>query len=148
MNDTSLTIIGNLVDAPDLRFTPTGGQAVARFRIASTPRYRDNQTGEWKDGDTLFLTCQAWRQLAQNAAESLERGMRAIVTGRLRQRSYETKEGEKRTVYELEADDIGPALSRATAKVTKVSRSGNGDGSGQAASDGEASGDWPVEPPF
>ena len=147
MNDTSLTIIGNLVDDPELRFTP-GGQAVARFRIASTPRYRDNQTGEWKDGDTLFLTCQAWRQLAQNAAESLERGMRAIVTGRLRQRSYETKEGENRTVYELEADDIGPALSRATAKVTKVSRSGNGDGSGQAASDGEASGDWPVEPPF
>ena len=147
MNDTRLTIAGNLVDDPELRFTP-GGQAVARFRIASTPRYRDNQTGEWKDGDTLFLTCQAWRQLAQNAAESLERGMRAIVTGRLRQRSYETKEGDKRTVYELEIDDAGPALSRATAKVTKVSRSGNGDGSGQAASDGEASGDWPVEPPF
>jgi single-strand DNA-binding protein len=148
MNDTSLTITGNLVDAPELRFTPvpTGGQAVARFRIASTPRYRDNQTGEWKDGDTLFLTCQAWRQLAEHIAESLERGMRAIVTGRLRQRSYETKEGEKRTVYELEVNDAGPALSRATAKVTRVSRSGNGNG--QAASDSEASGDWPGEPPF
>ena len=144
MNDTRLTIAGNLVDDPELRFTP-GGQAVARFRIASTPRYRDNQTGEWKDGDTLFLTCQAWRQLAQNAAESLERGMRAIVTGRLRQRSYETKEGDKRTVYELEIDDAGPALSRATAKVTKVSRSGSGQGTDGA----EASAPWTRdEPPF
>jgi single-strand DNA-binding protein len=144
MNETQLTIVGNLVDAPELRFTPAG-KAVARFRIASTPRYRDNRTGEWKDGDTLFLTCQAWRQLAEHIAESLERGMRAIVTGRLRQRSYETKEGDKRTVYELEIDDAGPALSRATAKVTKVSRSGNGQNGGE----GEASGRWDGdEPPF
>jgi single-strand DNA-binding protein len=149
MNETQLTIIGNLVDDPELRFTPAG-RAVARFRVASTPRFRDNQTGEWKDGATLFLTCQAWRQLADHAAESFERGMRVIVTGRLRQRSYETKEGEKRTVYELEADEIGPALSRATAKVTKVSRSGNGDndGNGQASAADDTSGDWPVEPPF
>ena len=143
MNETQLTIVGNLVDAPELRFTP-GGLAVAKFRIASTPRYKDSQTGEWKDGGTLFLTCQAWRQTAENIAESLEKGMRAIVTGRLRQRSYETKEGDKRTVYELEIDDAGPALSRATAKVTKVSRSGNGQDGGEA----EASGDWPTEPPF
>ena len=144
MNETQLTIVGNLVDNPELRFTPAG-VPVASFRVASTPRYKDNKSGEWKDGDTLFLTCQAWRQLAQNAAESLERGMRAIVTGRLRQRSYETKEGDKRTVYELQVDEAGPALSRATAKVTKVSR---GNGNGQAAGGGEASGDWPVEPPF
>jgi len=128
----------------ELTAVETGGQAVARFRIASTPRYRDNQTGEWKDGDTLFLTCQAWRQLAQNAAESLERGMRAIVTGRLRQRSYETKEGEKRTVYELQVDEAGPSLRNATAKVTKASRTGNG----HPAGDGEASGSYSDEPPF
>jgi single-strand DNA-binding protein len=145
MNETQLTIVGNLVDAPELRFTPAG-QAVAKFRIASTPRYKDNRTGEWKDGDTLFLTCQAWRKTAENIAESLERGMRAIVTGRLRQRSYESKEGEKRTVYELEIDDAGPALSRATAKVTKISRSGNGNG--QASATDEASDEWPGEPPF
>ena len=143
MNETTITIIGNLVDSPELRFTPSG-VAVARFRIASTPRYRDSKTGEWKDGDSLFLTCQAWRQLAEHVAESLDKGLRAIVTGRLRQHSYETKEGEKRTVYELEADEVGPALSRATAKVTKVSRSND---NGQAT--GEASGEWPGdEPPF
>jgi single-strand DNA-binding protein len=145
MNDTTITLTGNLVDTPELRFT-TGGTPVAKFRIASTPRYRDNATGEWKDGDTLFLTCQAWRQLAENIAESLEKGMRAIVTGRLRQRSYETDAGEKRTVYELQVDDAGPALSRATAKVAKVSRSGGGDG--QAAAAGDASGSWSEEPPF
>ena len=146
MNETTITIIGNLVDSPELRFTPSG-VAVARFRIASTPRYRDSKTGEWKDGDSLFLTCQAWRQLAEHVAESLDKGLRAIVTGRLRQRSYETKEGEKRTVYELEADEVGPALSRATAKVTKVSRS---DDNGQATGGSEApSGEWPGdEPPF
>ena len=144
MNETTLTLTGNLVDDPELRFTPAG-QPVASFRIASTPRYRDNGTGEWKDGDTLFLTCQAWRQLAEHIAESLEKGMRAIVTGRLRQRSYETKEGEKRTVYELQVDEAGPALSRATAKVTKVSRSGQSNG--QAG--GEDGGSWPSdEPPF
>ena len=145
MNETTITIIGNLVDSPELRFTPSG-VAVARFRIASTPRYRDSKTGEWKDGDSLFLTCQAWRQLAEHVAESLDKGLRAIVTGRLRQRSYETKEGEKRTVYELEADEVGPALSRATAKVTKVSRSND---NGQATGGSEASGEWPGdEPPF
>ena len=143
MNETQITIIGNLVDNPEMRFTPSG-VAVASFRVASTPRYRDSKSGDWKDGDTLFLTCQAWRLVAENVAESLERGMRAIVVGRLRQRSYETKEGEKRTVYELQVDEAGPALSRATAKVTKVSRSGQGNG--QAG--GEADGSWPDEPPF
>ena len=145
MNETQITIIGNLVDNPEMRFTPSG-VAVASFRVASTPRYRDSKSGDWKDGDTLFLTCQAWRQLAENIAESLEKGMRAIVTGRLRQRSYETDAGEKRTVYELQVDDAGPALSRATAKVAKVSRSGGGDG--QAAAAGDASGSWSEEPPF
>ena len=124
--DTSITIAGNLVDDPELRFTPSG-QAVARFRVASTPRFRDNSTGEWKDGDSLFLTCNVWRQAAENVAESLNRGMRVIVSGRLRQRSYETKEGEKRTVYEVEVDDVGPSLRNASAKVNRVARSG-GDG--------------------
>src|SRR5580693_6701208 len=124
--DTQITIAGNLVDDPELRFTPAG-QPVARFRVASTPRFRDNATGEWKDGDSLFLTCNGWRQAAENVAESLTRGMRVIVSGRLRQRSYETKEGEKRTVYEVEVDDVGPSLRNASAKVNKVARSG-GDG--------------------
>ena len=126
--DTPITIVGNLVDDPELRFTPSG-QPVARFRVASTPRFRDNATGEWRDGDSLFLTCNVWRQAAENVAESLTRGMRVIVSGRLRQRSYETKEGEKRTVYEVEADDVGPSLRNASAKVTRAVRSGgNGDG--------------------
>ena len=128
--DTQITIAGNLVDDPELRFTPSG-QPVARFRIASTPRFRDNASGEWKDGDSLFLTCNVWRQAAENVAESLQRGMRVIVSGRLRQRSYETKEGEKRTVYEVEVDDVGPSLRNASAKVAKVSRSGGGFGGGQ-----------------
>ncbi|HEY2238622.1 MAG TPA: single-stranded DNA-binding protein [Streptosporangiaceae bacterium] len=123
--DTQITIAGNLVDDPELRFTPAG-QPVARFRVASTPRFRDNASGEWKDGDSLFLTCNVWRQAAENVAESLQRGMRVIVQGRLRQRSYETKEGEKRTVYEVEVDDVGPSLRNASAKVAKVSRSGGG----------------------
>jgi single-strand DNA-binding protein len=127
--DTQITIAGNLVDDPELRFTPAG-QPVARFRVASTPRFRDNATGEWKDGDSLFLTCNVWRQAAENVAESLTRGMRVIVSGRLRQRSYETKEGEKRTVYEIEVDDVGPSLRNASAKVNRVARSG-GDGGGQ-----------------
>jgi single-strand DNA-binding protein len=119
-----------------LRFTPAG-QPVARFRVASTPRFRDNSTGEWKDGDSLFLTCNVWRQAAENAAESLTRGMRVIVAGRLRQRSYETKEGEKRTVYEVEVDDVGPSLRNASAKVNKVARStGNGGGQGGSAGAG------------
>ena len=140
--DTQITIAGNLVDDPELRFTPAG-QPVARFRVASTPRFRDNSTGEWKDGDSLFLTCNVWRQAAENVAESLTRGMRVIVQGRLRQRSYETKEGEKRTVYEVEVDDVGPSLRNASAKVNRVARSGGGDGGyggGQRSSGGRSSG--------
>ncbi|MEU8384336.1 single-stranded DNA-binding protein [Streptosporangium sp. NPDC048865] len=125
--DTTITIVGNLVDDPELRFTPTG-QAVARFRIASTPRFLDKTTNEWKDGEGLFLTCNVWRQAAENAAESLQRGMRVIVQGRLRQRSYETKENEKRTVYEVEVDEVGPSLRNATAKVNKTARQGGGGG--------------------
>ncbi len=127
--DTQITIAGNLVDDPELRFTPAG-QPVARFRVASTPRFLDKSTNEWRDGDSLFLTCNVWRQAAENAAESLTRGMRVIVSGRLRQRSYETKEGEKRTVYEVEVDDVGPSLRNASAKVNRVARSGAGDGGG------------------
>ncbi len=140
--DTQITIAGNLVDDPELRFTPAG-QPVARFRVASTPRFRDNSTGEWKDGDSLFLTCNVWRQAAENVAESLTRGMRVIVSGRLRQRSYETKEGEKRTVYEVEVDDVGPSLRNASAKVNRIARSGAGDGGyggGQRSSGGRSSG--------
>jgi len=140
--DTQITIAGNLVDDPELRFTPSG-QPVAKFRVASTPRFRDNSTGEWKDGDSLFLTCNVWRQAAENVAESLTRGMRVIVSGRLRQRSYETKEGEKRTVYEVEVDDVGPSLKNASAKVNRVARSGAGDGGyggGQRSSGGRPSG--------
>ena len=133
--DTQITIAGNLVDDPELRFTPAG-QPVARFRVASTPRFRDNATGEWKDGDSLFLTCNVWRQAAENVAESLTRGMRVIVSGRLRQRSYETKEGEKRTVYEVEVDDVGPSLRNASAKVNKVARSGGDGGYGGGRSGG------------
>ena len=128
--DTQITIAGNLVDDPELRFTPAG-QPVARFRIASTPRFLDKNSNEWKDGDSLFLTCNVWRQAAENVAESLTRGMRVIVSGRLRQRSYETKEGEKRTVYEVEVDDVGPSLRNASAKVTRAQRSGSGYGGGQ-----------------
>jgi single-strand DNA-binding protein len=139
--DTQITIAGNLVDDPELRFTPAG-QPVARFRVASTPRFRDNATGEWKDGDSLFLTCNVWRQAAENAAESLTRGMRVIVSGRLRQRSYETKEGEKRTVYEVEVDDVGPSLRNASAKVNKMTRNGaqGPGGSGSPGSSGSSSG--------
>jgi single-strand DNA-binding protein len=128
-DDTQLTIVGNLVDDPQLRYTATGN-AVANFRIASTPRFMDRATNEWKDGDSLFLTCNVWRQPAENVAESLQRGMRVIVSGRLRQRSYETKEGEKRTVYEVEVDEVGPSLRNASAKVTKSARSGGGQGGG------------------
>jgi single-strand DNA-binding protein len=139
--DTQITIAGNLVDDPELRFTPAG-QPVARFRVASTPRFRDNATGEWKDGDSLFLTCNVWRQAAENVAESLTRGMRVIVSGRLRQRSYETKEGEKRTVYEVEVDDVGPSLRNASAKVNRVARSGGdgGYGGGQRGQGGSGGG--------
>ncbi|MQY05341.1 single-stranded DNA-binding protein [Actinomadura macrotermitis] len=123
--DTVITIVGNLVEDPNLRFTPSG-QAVASFRIASTPRFFDRQSNEWKDGEALFLTCNVWRQAAENCAESLTRGMRVIVQGRLKQRSYETKEGEKRQVYEIEVDEVGPSLRSATAKVTKAQRQGGG----------------------
>jgi len=136
--DTVITLVGNLVDDPEPRFTPTG-QAVARFRIASTPRYMDRQTNEWKDGESLFLTCNVWRQAAENAAESLQRGMRVIVQGRLKQRSYETKEGEKRTVYEVEVDEVGPSLRNATAKVNRTSRQGGGGFGGAPADDPWAS---------
>ena len=138
--DTTLTIVGNLVEDPQLRYTPTGN-AVANFRIASTPRAFDKASNEWRDGDSLFLTCNVWRQAAENVAESLQRGMRVIVTGRLRQRSFETKEGEKRTVYEIEVDDCGPSLKNASAKVAKSDRSHGGGGTSQApAADPWASG--------
>ena len=127
--DTNITIIGNLVNDPELRYTPTG-QAVATFRVASTPRFLDKTTNEWKDGDSLFLSCNVWRQAAENVAESLQRGMRVIVSGRLKQRSYETKEGEKRTVYEVEVDEVGPSLRNASAKVSRSTRSGGGSGFG------------------
>ena len=127
--DTPITVVGNLVADPELRFTPAG-QPVATFRIASTPRIMDRQTNEWKDGDSLFLSCNVWRQAAENVAESLQRGMRVIVTGRLKQRNYETKEGDKRTVYEVEVDDVGPSLRNASAKVNRASRGGGEGGVG------------------
>ncbi|WP_433827820.1 single-stranded DNA-binding protein [Actinoplanes sp. CA-015351] len=133
--ETTITVVGNLTDDPELRFTPSGA-AVAKFRIASTPRTLDRQSGEWKDGEPLFLACNIWRDAAEHVAESLQRGARVIVQGRLRQRSYETREGEKRTVYELEVDEIGPSLRYATAKVQKASRSGGGGGGGFGASGG------------
>jgi len=123
--DTTITMIGNLVDDPELRFTPSGA-AVAKFRVASTPRYLDKATNEWKDGESLFLQCQIWRQAAENVAESLTKGMRVILSGRLKQRSYETKEGEKRTVFEVEVDEVGPSLRNATAKVTRTQRAAGG----------------------
>jgi single-strand DNA-binding protein len=133
--DVTITVIGNLTDDPELRFTPSGA-AVAKFRIASTPRILDRQTNEWKDGEPLFLACNIWRQAAENVAESLQRGARVIVSGRLRQRSYETREGEKRTVMELEVDEIGPSLKYATAKVQKMQRSSGGGGFGASGGGG------------
>ena len=141
--DTTITMIGNLVDDPELRFTPSGA-AVAKFRVASTPRYLDKQTNEWKDGESLFLQCQIWRQAAENVAESLTKGMRVILSGRLKQRSYETKEGEKRTVFEVEVDEVGPSLRNATAKVTKAQRGAGTSGgfSAPAASDSFTEDPW------
>ncbi len=141
--DTTITMIGNLVDDPELRFTPSGA-AVAKFRVASTPRYLDKQTNEWKDGESLFLQCQIWRQAAENVAESLTKGMRVILSGRLKQRSYETKEGEKRTVFEVEVDEVGPSLRNATAKVTKTQRAGGTSGgfSAPAATDSFTEDPW------
>ena len=137
--ETTITIIGNLTDDPELRFTPSGA-AVAKFRVASTPRTLDRASGEWKDGEPLFLSCTVWRQAAENVAESLQRGARVIISGRLRQRSYETKEGEKRTVFEVEVDEIGPSLRYATAKVQKMSRSSGGGGFGSGGGQGGGGG--------
>lgn len=127
--DTTITVVGNLTADPELRFTPSGA-AVANFTVASTPRIYDRQSGEWKDGEALFLRCNIWREAAENVAESLTRGSRVIVTGRLKQRSFETKEGEKRTVFEVEVEEIGPSLKYATAKVNKASRGGGSGGFG------------------
>ena len=140
--DTTITVVGNLTADPELRFTPSGA-AVANFTVASTPRIYDRQSGEWKDGEALFLRCNIWREAAENVAESLTRGSRVIVTGRLKQRSFETKEGEKRTVMEVEVDEIGPSLKYATAKVNKASRGGGGGGgfgSGAPSGGGSRSG--------
>ena len=125
--DTVITVVGNLTADPELRFTPSGA-AVANFTVASTPRTFDKNTNEWKDGDALFLRCAVWREAAENVAESLHKGTAVIVQGRLKQRSFETKEGEKRTVVELDVDEVGPTLKRASAKVTKAQRSGGGGG--------------------
>ena len=135
--DTVITVVGNLTADPELRFTPSGA-AVANFTVASTPRTFDKNSNEWKDGEALFLRCSVWRQAAENVAESLHRGTAVIVQGRLKQRSYETKEGEKRTVYELDVEEVGPSLKFATAKVTKASRGGGGGGGGYGG--GSASG--------
>jgi single-strand DNA-binding protein len=136
--ETVITVVGNLVDDPELRFTPSGA-AVAKFRVASTPRTFDRQTNEWKDGESLFLTCSVWRQAAENVAESLQRGMRVIVQGRLKQRSYEDREGIKRTVYELDVDEVGASLRSATAKVTKTAGRG---GQGGYGGGGQQGGNW------
>jgi single-strand DNA-binding protein len=147
VGDTLITLIGNLTADPELRFTPAG-KAVANFTVASTPRYFDRQANEWKDGDALFQRCNIWGQPAENVAESLTRGARVVVYGRLKQRSYETKEGEKRTVTEVEVDEIGPSLKFATAKVNKATRSsgGNGFGDAPAASEAPAADPWGAPP--
>ncbi|MFF4832369.1 single-stranded DNA-binding protein [Streptomyces sp. NPDC001315] len=140
--ETVITVIGNLVDDPELRFTPSGA-AVAKFRVASTPRTFDRQTNEWKDGESLFLTCSVWRQAAENVAESLQRGMRVVVQGRLKQRSYEDRDGVKRTVYELDVEEVGPSLRNATAKVTKTAgRGGQGGQGGYGGGGGQGGGGW------
>jgi single-strand DNA-binding protein len=146
--DTVITVVGNLTSDPELRFTPSGA-AVANFTVASTPRTLDKQSGEWKDGEALFLRCNIWRQAAENVAESLTRGARVVVQGRLKQRSFETKEGEKRTVVELEVDEIGPSLRYATAKVNKVSRGGGGDfGGGGGGGSRGGGGGMPADDPW
>jgi single-strand DNA-binding protein len=139
--ETPITVIGNLTADPELRFTPSGA-AVANFTVASTPRTFDRQTNEWKDGEALFLNCSVWRQAAENAAESLVRGMRVIVSGRLKARSYETREGEKRTVFEIDVDEVGPSLKYATAKVSKTTRSGSGGGTGGGGGYGGGDDPW------
>jgi len=142
--DTTLTIIGNLTADPELRFTPAGA-AVANFTVASTPRTFDRNKNEWIDGDPLFMRCNMWREAAENVAESLTRGSRVIASGRLKQRSYETREGEKRTVVELEVDEIGPSLKYATAKVNKANRGNNGGGMKHKTESGEDP--WGATPP-
>lgn len=143
--DTIITVIGNLTGDPELRFTQSGA-AVANFTVASTPRTFDRQANEWKDGDTLFLRCSIWREAAENVAESLTKGMRVIVQGRLVQRSYETREGEKRTVYEMQADEVGPSLRYASAKVTRAQRSGGGGFGGGGVGAQVPAGDVPADP--
>ncbi|MFE7316430.1 single-stranded DNA-binding protein [Streptomyces sp. NPDC057555] len=150
--ETTITLIGNLVDDPELRFTPSGA-AVAKFRVASTPRTFDRQTNEWRDGESLFMTCSVWRQAAENAAASLTRGMRVIATGRLKQRTYDDREGVKRTVFELDVDDVGPSLLRATATVTKAGPHKPPQQSQQPAADpwttqAPAAPQYAAEPPF
>jgi single-strand DNA-binding protein len=142
--ETVITVVGNLTNDPELRFTPSGA-AVAGFTVASTPRTFDRESNQWKDGDPLFLRCSVWRQYAENVAESLTKGMQVIVQGRLKQRSYETREGEKRTVVELDVDEIGPCLKFATAKITKAARSSGGGGGGGYG--GGGGGDWPNSAP-
>ena len=143
--ETVITVVGNLTNDPELRFTPSGA-AVAGFTVASTPRTLDRESGQWKDGDPLFLRCSVWRQYAENVAESLTKGMQVIVQGRLKQRSYETKEGEKRTVVELDVDEIGPCLKFATAKITKAAR-GSGGGGGYGGGSGGGGGEWASSAP-
>ena len=153
--DIVVTVVGNLTNDPELRFTPSGA-AVASFTIASNSRYLDKTTNEWKDGEPVYMRCSVWRQYAENVAESLTKGTRVIAQGRLKQRSYETREGEKRTVIEMEVDDVGPALRNATAKVNRVQRDGGGFGGGGASSgpsddpwaSGPSGGAGFDEPPF
>jgi single-strand DNA-binding protein len=146
--ETVVTLVGNLVDDPELRFTPSGA-AVANFRVASTPRTYDKQSGEWKDGESLFLSCSVWRQAAENVAESLQRGMRVIIQGRLKQRSYDDREGQKRTVFEIDVDEVGPSLRNATAKVTKATRStSTGDPGAFQGGGGSSQGGTPQNDPW
>jgi single-strand DNA-binding protein len=146
--DTVITVVGNLTADPELRFTPSGA-AVASFTIASTPRQFDRNTNEWKDGEALFLRCSIWRQAAENVAESLQRGMRVVAQGRLKQRSFETREGEKRTVIELDVDEVGPSLRYATAKVNRTQRGSSSGGFGSSGSGGGDAVDdpWGTPPP-
>lgn len=144
--ETQITLVGNLVDDPELRFT-ANGVAVANFRVASTPRTFDRQAGEWKDGESMFLSCSVWRQYAENVAESLVKGMRVIVQGRLKQRSFETQQGEKRTAFEVDVEEVGPALRYATAKVTRTQRQGGGGFGGGQQSQGGGFGGGQGGPP-
>ena len=145
--ETVITVVGNLTADPEIKFLPSG-VGVANFTVASTPRTFDKNSGEWKDGEALFLRCNVWRQPGENVAESLTRGMRVVVSGRLVQRSFETREGEKRTVVELEVDEVGPSLKYATAKVTRVSRNGGGGESEFRRSGGRSQAPVDDEPPF